>query len=198
MTTLRQRLLQPDFQPPGASQLHPKHKHLLMKRSLRCRVCIDPSYCYYYYFLCSLWHRLHSKSIFSSPRNASTIWASQNSTRLQLSSKFSWWLCEYSFNFHQTCIFAMFVCCWRILMQFMLRYAAIVVSMEGNVRTQWPLFYNHLITILFWINDVENGFRNVSVMECDWRNLLVWWVKLCLKKPSFSDTPLGRRHVCVH
>ncbi|KAG7271633.1 hypothetical protein CRUP_012153 [Coryphaenoides rupestris] len=39
VTTLRQRLLQPDFQPPGASQLHPKHKHLLMKRSLRCRKC---------------------------------------------------------------------------------------------------------------------------------------------------------------
>ncbi|KAJ3588583.1 hypothetical protein NHX12_012175 [Muraenolepis orangiensis] len=39
VTTLRQRLLQPDFQPLGASQLHPKHKHLLMKRSLRCRKC---------------------------------------------------------------------------------------------------------------------------------------------------------------
>lgn len=39
VTTLRQRLLQPDFQPAGASQLHPRHKHLLMKRSLRCRVC---------------------------------------------------------------------------------------------------------------------------------------------------------------
>uniref|UniRef100_A0AAY5KDJ5 Dynactin subunit 4 n=2 Tax=Esox lucius TaxID=8010 RepID=A0AAY5KDJ5_ESOLU len=38
-TTLRQRLLQPDFQPAGASQLHPKHKHLLIKRSLRCRKC---------------------------------------------------------------------------------------------------------------------------------------------------------------
>uniref|UniRef100_A0A8C5HUT9 Dynactin subunit 4 n=1 Tax=Gouania willdenowi TaxID=441366 RepID=A0A8C5HUT9_GOUWI len=39
VTTLRQRLLQPDFQPAGASQLHPRHKHLLMKRSLRCRKC---------------------------------------------------------------------------------------------------------------------------------------------------------------
>uniref|UniRef100_A0A3Q3IMV0 Dynactin subunit 4 n=1 Tax=Monopterus albus TaxID=43700 RepID=A0A3Q3IMV0_MONAL len=39
VTTLRQRLLQPDFQPVGASQLHPRHKHLLMKRSLRCRKC---------------------------------------------------------------------------------------------------------------------------------------------------------------
>uniref|UniRef100_A0A8C2J4N2 Dynactin subunit 4 n=1 Tax=Cyprinus carpio TaxID=7962 RepID=A0A8C2J4N2_CYPCA len=38
VTTLRQRLLQPDFQPAGASQLHPRHKHLLMKRSLRCRL----------------------------------------------------------------------------------------------------------------------------------------------------------------
>lgn len=38
VTTLRQRLLQPDIQPAGASQLHPRHKHLLMKRSLRCRV----------------------------------------------------------------------------------------------------------------------------------------------------------------
>ncbi|TNM98795.1 hypothetical protein fugu_013359 [Takifugu bimaculatus] len=39
VTTLRQRLLQPDFQPAWASQLHPRHKHLLMKRSLRCRKC---------------------------------------------------------------------------------------------------------------------------------------------------------------
>uniref|UniRef100_A0A8C6TGV3 Dynactin subunit 4 n=1 Tax=Neogobius melanostomus TaxID=47308 RepID=A0A8C6TGV3_9GOBI len=39
VTTLRQRLLQPDFQPANASQLHPRHKHLLMKRSLRCRKC---------------------------------------------------------------------------------------------------------------------------------------------------------------
>uniref|UniRef100_A0A8C9X8V1 Dynactin subunit 4 n=1 Tax=Sander lucioperca TaxID=283035 RepID=A0A8C9X8V1_SANLU len=39
VTTLRQRLLQPDFQPAVASQLHPRHKHLLMKRSLRCRKC---------------------------------------------------------------------------------------------------------------------------------------------------------------
>ncbi|XP_069754118.1 dynactin subunit 4 [Narcine bancroftii] len=39
VTTLHQRLLQPDFQPISASQLHPKHKHLLIKRSLRCRKC---------------------------------------------------------------------------------------------------------------------------------------------------------------
>ncbi|KAK1161255.1 dynactin subunit 4 isoform X1 [Acipenser oxyrinchus oxyrinchus] len=39
VTTLRQRLLQPDFQPIGASQLYPRHKHLLTKRSLRCRKC---------------------------------------------------------------------------------------------------------------------------------------------------------------
>ncbi|XP_077588472.1 dynactin subunit 4 isoform X1 [Stigmatopora nigra] len=39
VTRLRQRLLQPDFQPAGASQLHPRHKHLLMKRSLRCKKC---------------------------------------------------------------------------------------------------------------------------------------------------------------
>lgn len=43
VTTLRQRLLQPDFQPAGASQLHPRHKHLLMKRSLRCRVSAPSS-----------------------------------------------------------------------------------------------------------------------------------------------------------
>ena len=47
VTTLRQRLLQPDFQPSGASQLHPKHKHLLMKRSLRCRVRL----CLFVFFL---------------------------------------------------------------------------------------------------------------------------------------------------
>uniref|UniRef100_A0A2K6KW47 Dynactin subunit 4 n=1 Tax=Rhinopithecus bieti TaxID=61621 RepID=A0A2K6KW47_RHIBE len=34
-----QRLLQPDFQPVCASQLYPRHKHLLIKRSLRCRKC---------------------------------------------------------------------------------------------------------------------------------------------------------------
>uniref|UniRef100_A0A4W3HGQ2 Dynactin subunit 4 n=1 Tax=Callorhinchus milii TaxID=7868 RepID=A0A4W3HGQ2_CALMI len=39
VTTLRQRLLQPDFQPISTSQLYPKHKHLLIKRSLRCRKC---------------------------------------------------------------------------------------------------------------------------------------------------------------
>ncbi|MBN3281601.1 DCTN4 protein, partial [Polyodon spathula] len=39
VTTLRQRLLQPDFQPISASQLYPRHKHLLIKRSLRCRKC---------------------------------------------------------------------------------------------------------------------------------------------------------------
>ncbi|KAJ8246567.1 hypothetical protein GJAV_G00252880 [Gymnothorax javanicus] len=39
VTTLRQRLLLPDLQPPGVLQLHPKHKQLLMKRSLRCRKC---------------------------------------------------------------------------------------------------------------------------------------------------------------
>lgn len=39
VTTLDQRLLQPDFQPICASQLHPRHKHLLIKRSLRCRKC---------------------------------------------------------------------------------------------------------------------------------------------------------------
>ncbi|KAF4015251.1 hypothetical protein G4228_006615 [Cervus hanglu yarkandensis] len=37
VTTLQQRLLQPDFQPVCASQLYPRHKHLLIKRSLRCR-----------------------------------------------------------------------------------------------------------------------------------------------------------------
>jgi len=40
VTTLQQRLLQPDFQPVCASQLYPRHKHLLIKRSLRCRVII--------------------------------------------------------------------------------------------------------------------------------------------------------------
>lgn len=40
VTTLQQRLLQPDFQPICASQLYPRHKHLLIKRSLRCRVSI--------------------------------------------------------------------------------------------------------------------------------------------------------------
>ncbi|KAG2455275.1 DCTN4 protein, partial [Polypterus senegalus] len=42
VTTLRQRLLQPDFQPICASQLYPRHKHLLIKRSLRCRVVLSP------------------------------------------------------------------------------------------------------------------------------------------------------------
>uniref|UniRef100_A0A8K9UUC1 Dynactin subunit 4 n=1 Tax=Oncorhynchus mykiss TaxID=8022 RepID=A0A8K9UUC1_ONCMY len=48
VTSLRQRLLQPDFQPAGASQLHPKHKHLLIKRSLRCRKCEHNLMLYYF------------------------------------------------------------------------------------------------------------------------------------------------------
>lgn len=36
---LPQRLCQPDFQPGTIADLHPKHKHLLAKRSQRCRQC---------------------------------------------------------------------------------------------------------------------------------------------------------------
>ncbi|XP_061421050.1 dynactin subunit 4 isoform X2 [Lethenteron reissneri] len=39
VTTLPQRLMQPEFQQDSTSQLHPRHKHLLIKRSLRCRKC---------------------------------------------------------------------------------------------------------------------------------------------------------------
>ena len=96
VTTLRQRLLQPDFQPSGASQLHPKHKHLLMKRSLRCRVRLG-LFCFveWFLFLCVLCCRDSRWHFVFFPRNASIIWANRNSTRLPLSSKFSWWLCEY-------------------------------------------------------------------------------------------------------
>ena len=95
VTTLRQRLLQPDFQPSGASQLHPKHKHLLMKRSLRCRVRLGLFVFWMVLFTCVLCARDSADTRLSFPRNASIIWANRNSTRLRLSSKFSWWLCEY-------------------------------------------------------------------------------------------------------
>ncbi|XP_078384508.1 dynactin subunit 4-like isoform X1 [Oculina patagonica] len=36
---LTQRLCQPDFQPGAIGDLHPRHKHLLAKRSQRCRQC---------------------------------------------------------------------------------------------------------------------------------------------------------------
>lgn len=36
---LQQRLCQPDFQPETLADLHPRHKHLLAKRSQRCRQC---------------------------------------------------------------------------------------------------------------------------------------------------------------
>ncbi|XP_068707119.1 dynactin subunit 4-like isoform X2 [Montipora foliosa] len=36
---LSQRLCQPDFQPQTIGDLHPRHKHLLAKRSQRCRQC---------------------------------------------------------------------------------------------------------------------------------------------------------------
>lgn len=36
---LPQRLCQPDFQPETIANLHPRHKHLLAKRSQRCRQC---------------------------------------------------------------------------------------------------------------------------------------------------------------
>ncbi|XP_049804176.1 dynactin subunit 4 [Schistocerca nitens] len=39
ITTLTQRLAQPEFQPTKVSQLYPAHKQLLIKRSQRCRSC---------------------------------------------------------------------------------------------------------------------------------------------------------------
>lgn len=39
VTTLEQRLLQPDWQPENVNHLFPIHKHLTVKRSLRCRTC---------------------------------------------------------------------------------------------------------------------------------------------------------------
>lgn len=91
VTTLRQRLLQPDFQPAGASQLHPKHKHLLMKRSLRCRVRIWHTHSLRHTVL----HRsLNGLALFV--RNVSTTWVNPSSTRPPSSLKSSWWLCEYS------------------------------------------------------------------------------------------------------
>lgn len=97
VTTLRQRLLQPDFQPAWASQLHPRHKHLLMKRSLRCRVS-DLSLSQPMKSVAAtsaLPLRSHSLSQSSSHRNVSTTWASRSLIPLQSSLKFSWWLCEY-------------------------------------------------------------------------------------------------------
>ncbi|KAL8573181.1 hypothetical protein ACOMHN_036166 [Nucella lapillus] len=39
MTYLTHRLNTPEFQPPSANDLRPVHKHLLVRRSLRCREC---------------------------------------------------------------------------------------------------------------------------------------------------------------
>lgn len=39
VTTLSQRLAQPEFQPELVSDLFPAHKHLMIKRSQRCRSC---------------------------------------------------------------------------------------------------------------------------------------------------------------
>ncbi|GLV37403.1 Dynactin 4 p62 subunit [Carabus blaptoides fortunei] len=39
VTTLEQRLLQPEWQPENVNLLFPIHKHLSVKRSLRCRTC---------------------------------------------------------------------------------------------------------------------------------------------------------------
>lgn len=39
LTTMMQRLAQPETQPSITSKLLPRHKHLLVKRSLRCRSC---------------------------------------------------------------------------------------------------------------------------------------------------------------
>lgn len=38
VTTISQRHSSPEFQPPTTDQLYPRHKHLLIKQSLRCRV----------------------------------------------------------------------------------------------------------------------------------------------------------------
>jgi len=39
VTTLTQRLAQPEFQTELVSDLFPAHKHLMIKRSQRCRSC---------------------------------------------------------------------------------------------------------------------------------------------------------------
>ncbi|XP_053388913.1 dynactin subunit 4-like [Mercenaria mercenaria] len=38
-TTISQRLASPEFQPSEAVDLYPRHKHLLIRRSLRCKEC---------------------------------------------------------------------------------------------------------------------------------------------------------------
>lgn len=83
VTTLRQRLLQPDFQPAGASQLHPRHKHLLMKRSLRCRVSITSGF----HFSSSntrllLLRRSHSYNIISLHFPPPEMWAQSEQARV--------------------------------------------------------------------------------------------------------------------
>lgn len=39
VTTIQQRLLQPEWQPATVDKLFPIHKHLSVKQSLRCRSC---------------------------------------------------------------------------------------------------------------------------------------------------------------
>ncbi|XP_046330476.1 dynactin subunit 4-like [Haliotis cracherodii] len=38
-SSMKQRLATPEFQPPGALKLYPQHKHLLIRKSLRCKEC---------------------------------------------------------------------------------------------------------------------------------------------------------------
>ncbi|XP_021344669.1 dynactin subunit 4-like, partial [Mizuhopecten yessoensis] len=39
IASIGQRLASPEFQPEEAGSLHPRHKHLLIRRSLRCKEC---------------------------------------------------------------------------------------------------------------------------------------------------------------
>lgn len=120
VTTLRQRLLQPDFQPAGASQLHPRHKHLLMKRSLRCRVSVTSGFysCVSTNARCfSCRSDLDNHFLISSSRNVNTTWASQSLILHQSSLRFSWWLCEYRPGSAQnifSCYWTCFSIQWKI------------------------------------------------------------------------------------
>jgi dynactin-4 len=47
-TTIGQRLGSPEFQPSESIDLYPRHKHLLIRRSLRCKV--SPVFYHRYYY----------------------------------------------------------------------------------------------------------------------------------------------------
>lgn len=49
VTSIAQRHASPEFQPSATNQLYPQHKHLLVKRSQRCKVGRHHAFCVKFY-----------------------------------------------------------------------------------------------------------------------------------------------------